>query len=75
MIHHSFQNPQLFREGKMPKHKAGHLSNFRGHAEMNTNRTRVRKAQEEEMENVQVSLDDSDVFPSSNIVFSLPMSF
>lgn len=48
---------------KMPKRKAGHLSNLRGHAEINTKRTRVRKAQKEEKENVQVSLGDSlDVF-------------
>ncbi|KAG1805226.1 uncharacterized protein BJ212DRAFT_1486533 [Suillus subaureus] len=38
----------------MPKCKAGHLSNLGGYAEINTKRTKVRKAQKEEKENLNV---------------------
>ncbi|KAG2138185.1 hypothetical protein BD769DRAFT_1663756 [Suillus cothurnatus] len=36
----------------MPKHKAGHLSNLGGYATINTKRTKVRKTQKEEKENL-----------------------
>jgi hypothetical protein len=38
----------------MPKRKAGHLGNLGRHAEINTHRTKVRKAQKEDKENVPV---------------------
>ncbi|KAG1785104.1 uncharacterized protein HD556DRAFT_1314544 [Suillus plorans] len=46
----------------MPKRKVGHLSNLHGHAKINTKRTRVRKSQKEEKENVvDVFLDAAKV--------------
>ncbi|KAG2046831.1 hypothetical protein BDR06DRAFT_992017 [Suillus hirtellus] len=39
----------------MPKRKAGHLSNLGGYATINTKRTKVRKTQKEEKENLNVA--------------------
>jgi len=59
--------------GKMPKRKAGHLSNLGGYATINTKRTKVRKTQKEEKENLNVASLGwaTQIVASTNIVLSL----